>query len=73
MVAQLNDLCYSYFDFCFDHIFPNPDNREIARSTASVRIRDRFEGWESYHLGGDDDDNEDESDNGDESDGDNDN
>ena len=25
----LDDLCYLYLDFCFDHIFPNPDNREI--------------------------------------------
>ena len=28
LVAQLDDLCYLYLDFCFD-IFPNPDNREI--------------------------------------------
>ena len=25
LVAQLDDLCYLYLDFCFDH----PDNREI--------------------------------------------
>ena len=35
LIAQLDDLCYSYLDFCVDHlyfissIFHDADNREI--------------------------------------------
>ena len=27
--CPLDDLCYSYLDFCVDHLFHNPDNKEI--------------------------------------------